>query len=67
MTEHAEEERDDGHLAGVDAGAGCAEIWEHLSEQREEGTTGPDSEDAAGDDSVASSNLDDNGDDGGEE
>lgn len=27
-------DRDDGHLAGVEAGAGCTEIWEYLSEQR---------------------------------
>ena len=26
--------RDDDHLAGVDPGAGCTEIWEHLSEHR---------------------------------
>ena len=24
------------HLDGVETGAGCAEIWEHLSEQREQ-------------------------------
>jgi len=24
------------HLDGVEAGAGCTEIWERLSEQREE-------------------------------
>jgi hypothetical protein len=28
------EERADGHLDAVDAGAGCAEVWEHLSERR---------------------------------
>lgn len=28
-------ERDD-HLSDVEDGAGCTEIWEHLSEQREE-------------------------------
>lgn len=44
MTEHAEEERDDGHLAGVDPGAGCAEIWEHLSEQREDGASSEENE-----------------------
>ena len=31
-----EEERDDAHLDGVEVGAGCTEIWEHLAEQREE-------------------------------
>ncbi|MFC7114282.1 hypothetical protein ACFQH2_03940 [Natronoarchaeum sp. GCM10025703] len=31
-----EEESDDDHLADVEEGAGCTEIWEHLSEQREE-------------------------------
>ncbi|WP_331236657.1 hypothetical protein [Natronorarus salvus] len=29
-------ERDDGHLRDVPVGAGCTEIWEHLSERREE-------------------------------
>lgn len=29
-----EEDRDE-HLSDVDPGAGCAEIWAHLSEQRE--------------------------------
>jgi hypothetical protein len=24
------------HLADVEDGCGCAEVWEHLSEQREE-------------------------------
>ena len=28
------DQRDDGHLADVDDGCGCTEIWEHLSEQR---------------------------------
>lgn len=27
-------DRDDEHLADVDAGAGCTEIWEYLSERR---------------------------------
>lgn len=31
-----EEERDDAHLDGVEVGAGCTEIWEHLADQREE-------------------------------
>lgn len=29
-------ERDDDHLDGVETGAGCTEIWEYLSEHREE-------------------------------
>ncbi|WP_394327289.1 hypothetical protein [Halalkalicoccus paucihalophilus] len=29
------EERDDAHLADIEEGAGCTEIWEHLSEKRE--------------------------------
>ncbi|WP_435349706.1 hypothetical protein [Haloarchaeobius sp. HRN-SO-5] len=29
-------ERHDEHLDGVEPGAGCTEIWEHLSEQRDE-------------------------------
>lgn len=39
-THEHERERDeseaDDHLADVEEGAGCTEIWEHLSEQREE-------------------------------
>jgi hypothetical protein len=31
-----EEERADEHLADVEEGAGCTEIWEYLSERREE-------------------------------
>lgn len=27
---------DDEHLADVPDGCGCAEVWEHLSEQRDE-------------------------------
>lgn len=29
-------ERDRGHLSGLEDGSGCTEIWEHLSEQRED-------------------------------
>jgi len=29
-------EPDQEHLADVEDGCGCAEVWEHLSEQREE-------------------------------
>ena len=29
-----EDERDDEHLADMEDGCGCAEVWEHLSEQR---------------------------------
>lgn len=35
VSEGADEERDDAHIAGVDAGAGCTEIWEYLSERRD--------------------------------
>ncbi|WP_256302063.1 hypothetical protein [Haloarchaeobius salinus] len=31
-----ETERHDAHLRDVDPGAGCTEIWEHLSEERDE-------------------------------
>lgn len=31
----AAEERGDAHLADVEDGCGCAEVWEHLSERRE--------------------------------
>ena len=30
------DERDDAHLRDVEPGAGCTEIWEHLSENRDE-------------------------------
>jgi len=30
------EERHDDHLQDIEAGAGCTEIWDRLSEQREE-------------------------------
>ena len=29
-----EDERDDAHLSDVEDGCGCAEVWEHLSDQR---------------------------------
>ncbi|MFB6163048.1 MAG: hypothetical protein ABEJ86_06395 [Halococcoides sp.] len=31
----ASDERPDSHLDDVDDGCGCAEVWEHLSENRE--------------------------------
>jgi hypothetical protein len=31
-----ENERHDDHLRDVDVGAGCTEIWEHLSAERDE-------------------------------
>jgi hypothetical protein len=34
--EPAEERESDDHLSDVDAGAGCTEIWEHLSKRRAE-------------------------------
>ncbi|WP_435177246.1 hypothetical protein [Halorussus sp. AFM4] len=39
-TEDSTEEDSDGdrsHLTDVEDGAGCTEIWEHLSERRENG------------------------------
>jgi hypothetical protein len=33
----ADSARDDEHLADVEEGAGCTEIWEHLSERRDAG------------------------------
>ena len=30
------EARPDDHLADVEDGCGCAEVWEHLSDQRED-------------------------------
>ncbi|WP_259371246.1 hypothetical protein [Natranaeroarchaeum aerophilus] len=37
MTEPDEDdEQQDDHLSDIEEGAGCTEIWEHLSEQREE-------------------------------
>jgi hypothetical protein len=38
-TDEASEQEEpavDAHLEDVDDGCGCAEVWEHLSEQREE-------------------------------
>ncbi|MFC4407241.1 hypothetical protein [Haloarchaeobius iranensis] len=32
----ADDERPDAHLRDLDPGAGCTEIWEHLSEERDE-------------------------------
>ncbi|NGM70313.1 hypothetical protein G6M89_15060 [Natronolimnobius sp. AArcel1] len=34
--EDEESERDDAHLEDIEEGAGCTEIWEHLSEKRAE-------------------------------
>ena len=37
--EETDEEREsvpDSHFEGVEAGAGCTEIWEHLAEVRDE-------------------------------
>jgi hypothetical protein len=34
-TEPTEEATTDEHLADVEDGCGCAEVWEHLSERRE--------------------------------
>ena len=31
-----EEEPADDHLEDIEEGAGCTEIWEHLSEQRDD-------------------------------
>jgi len=33
--ETAAEERDDAHLDDIEDGCGCAEVWEHMSEQRD--------------------------------
>jgi hypothetical protein len=34
VAETAGDERADDHLADVEDGCGCAEVWEHLSEER---------------------------------
>ncbi|WP_257301097.1 hypothetical protein [Haloarchaeobius sp. FL176] len=34
--DEADEGRPDAHLRDLDPGAGCTEIWEHLSEERDE-------------------------------
>lgn len=37
LSNMSETESDEGaHLAAVEDGCGCAEVWEHLSEEREE-------------------------------
>jgi hypothetical protein len=33
--DESDDETTDAHLADVEAGAGCTEIWEHLSETRD--------------------------------
>lgn len=33
--ENTESREDDAHLADIEDGAGCTEIWEHLSDRRE--------------------------------
>ena len=35
-TDEPGEEVETGHLDDIEAGAGCTEIWEHLSERREQ-------------------------------
>jgi len=40
MSDH----EDADHLANLSDGAGCAEVWEHLSEQREKDAADADSE-----------------------
>ncbi len=35
-SEQDSDERDDAHLEGIEEGAGCTEIWEHLAENRGE-------------------------------
>jgi len=37
-------DNDTDHLANLSDGAGCAEVWEHLSEQREDAAADADSE-----------------------
>lgn len=39
IEEEAEEEQVDEHLEDVEDGCGCAEVWEHLSDQREEASS----------------------------
>jgi hypothetical protein len=36
-SEESDADRERGHLSDVEDGAGCTEIWEHLSERREDG------------------------------
>ncbi|WP_281170458.1 hypothetical protein [Natronococcus occultus] len=31
-----DDDSDDSHLDGLEEGAGCTEIWEHLAEKRDE-------------------------------
>jgi hypothetical protein len=31
-----DDDSDDSHLDGIEEGAGCTEIWEHLAEKRNE-------------------------------
>ena len=34
--EDGDDDTDDSHLDGIEEGAGCTEIWEHLAEKRDE-------------------------------
>ncbi|WP_181685796.1 hypothetical protein [Halorhabdus salina] len=34
--EETDDAQPDDHLDDIDDGCGCAEVWEHLSEQRED-------------------------------
>jgi hypothetical protein len=34
-SQRSKKERTDAHLADIEDGSGCTEIWEHLSERRE--------------------------------
>ena len=36
VAEQSKEPREDDHLQDVPDGAGCTEIWEHLSDRRDE-------------------------------
>lgn len=49
VSDRGDDERDDGHLSGVDVGAGCTGIWEYLSEQRERDRRRADADDCGDD------------------
>lgn len=42
MSNQVPSDKDDAHLTDVPDGAGCTEIWEHLSDGRDEERSGDD-------------------------
>jgi hypothetical protein len=54
-SQRAKNERADAHLADIEDGSGCTEIWEHLSERREREAEGAEPADRAEPESATAS------------